>query len=326
MPKEWYTKGILARAGITVVLFVGLLHSQLYAQELSFKASVDTNAIEIGEQFRLEFEAQYPSGYKVTFPALPDTFQGFELIKQLPADSITQVANDFRQVRKYILTSFDSGYHVIAPLTAQFVKNGDTSINNLESEALLIAVSTVQVDTTKAIKDIKDLVQYPYTWQDALPWIFGILLALLAGWLVYLFVKRRNKKTIRQENLTPPVPPHLKALDDLEVIGKEKLWQQGKVKLYYTRITDVIRVYLSETRFINALEMTTNELLKVNSISLMSIDQHNSLKQMLEMADLVKFAKVDPLPADNEHAMMQAIKFITTDHSDLNGPKAEQLP
>ncbi|HEX5001450.1 MAG TPA: hypothetical protein VFW78_03065 [Bacteroidia bacterium] len=324
MLKVIYKERNLVRT-VTTFLVVVLFGTTLLAQDISFKAKVDTNEIKIGQQFRLELEAQYPKGYEVTFPALPDTFQGFEMIRQLPADSITRTADTFRQVRKYILTSFDSGYHVIAPLTAQFFVKGDTTIHNLETEAMLVSVSTVQVDTTKAIKDIKDLAQYPYTWQDALPWIIGIILALLLGWLVYLLVKHHKKKTVLQQDLSPPVPPHIKALEQLELIEKEKLWQQGKVKIYYTRVTDVMRVYLSETRFINALEMTTNELLRVNSISLLSIDQHNSLKQMLEMADLVKFAKVDPLPSDNEQTMLLAVKFITTDQTEMNSVKTEEL-
>jgi hypothetical protein len=210
------------------------------------------------------------------------------------------------------MTSFDSGFHVVPPFEVLYTQPGRTDTLKAESDPLLITVQSLQVDTTKAIRDIKDLERYPFTWKDALPWTFGAIAIGLLIWAAYYLFKRRK---MAPEILKPvlAVPPHEKALRELRRIDDEKLWQQGNFKHYHTRITDVIRLYLYETRQVNAPEMTTREILNTNIIISFPSDQIKLIKDLLEMADLVKFAKVHPLPADNEQAMRMAVSFIEAD-------------
>lgn len=110
----------------------------------------------------------------------------------------------------------------------------------------------------------------------------------------------------------PELPPHVKAMSELEHIKQEKLWQQGREKDYHTRLTDVLRIYLHDRFGLNALEMTTAEILDV----LYSIPEaqvvYHQMKQVMELADFVKFAKFLPVPEENEQSMMNALLFINT--------------
>jgi hypothetical protein len=298
-----------------LLLFSFLTVTGAHAQNVNFKAATDTSAILIGEQFRLELSATLPSGLKVIWPSLPDTFSGFEVVNRAELDTTLQESGSQQLFQKIVLTAFDSGFHVIPPFSIQYVRDGDTTVLTAETEPLLITVGSIPVDTTKAIKDIKDLVRYPFTFQDALPWIFGILIAAMAGWLVYYLLKRNRKKVVVTAPAAPVVPPHERALAALQQIEEEKIWQQGNVKLYFTRVTDVIRKFISETQGIDAMEMTSSEILSLNIIKSLSDTKVASLKQLLESSDLVKFAKATPLPSENEQAMRLAVQIVSESNS-----------
>ena len=298
-----------------ILLFILLTtvgNKAIYAQDVVLKAAADTNAIRIGEQFRLELEARYAAGVILQWPAVADTFHGFEVLNRSSVDTIRQQDGSFLRKQQLILTSFDTGFKVIPPFTALAVK-GDKDTLNAESDPLLITVNTVMVDTTKAIRDIKDIERIPYTWQDALPWVFGFIGLVLIGWLVYYFIKKRRDSGAAIVPAEPQRPPHERALEELRRIDEAKLWQQGNFKAYHTRVTDVVRLYIQETRQVNILEMTTNEVLSLSIISSLSSDKYKLIKQLLELADLVKFAKFHPLPADNEQAMKMAVDFISAE-------------
>jgi hypothetical protein len=133
----------------------------------------------------------------------------------------------------------------------------------------------------------------------------------LAGWLVYYLIQRNRRKVVAAMPAAPVIPPHERALAALRLIEQEKIWQQGNVKLYFTRVTDVIRIFISETQGIDAMEMTSSEILSLNIIKSLSESKVSSLKLLLETSDLVKFAKATPLPSENEQAMRLAVQIVS---------------
>jgi hypothetical protein len=218
----------------------------------------------------------------------------------------------FQQMRQFRITSFDSGYWAIPPF--RFVVNGDT----MESNALLLGVETVEVDTTQAIKDIKEIYELPFSLADWLrehwQWFAGgaaILVILIA---LIMYFKRRQRKPV----LVPEAPPKSlqeRMLEALAEIDRRKLWQQGQVKQYHSEVTDLLRACVEERYGVPALERTTDELLAELGVSAMGRDARELLGNMLRLADLVKFAKHTALPSENEQLMASAVRFIhlTTD-------------
>lgn len=80
-------------------------------------------------------------------------------------------------------------------------------------------------------------------------------------------------------------------------------------KEYFTELTDILREYLFARFGINAMEMTTRQIMdKIYESDLR--DKRDYVKQILNVADFVKFAKVRPLPADSIAAYDNAEKFI----------------
>ena len=106
------------------------------------------------------------------------------------------------------------------------------------------------------------------------------------------------------------IPPHIIAIQELDKIKAEKLWQQGKVKEYYSAITDVIRVYLERRFDIPALEMTTHELVKLISTNPETLPIKDTLSELLHLSDIVKFAKYIPLNSDNDLSLIHSYFII----------------
>ncbi|GHT65496.1 hypothetical protein FACS189451_13050 [Bacteroidia bacterium] len=188
-----------------------------------------------------------------------------------------------------------------------------TGTDTAYSESLALNVSTYQVDTTKGFFDIKGVIQPKLVWADYLPWIIGIIWGLgliaLIAFIIYRIVN--NKPIIPfMKKEEPYVPPHTRAIKELDAVKVRKLWQTGKVKEYHSDITDILRKYIDERFDIPALEMTSGEVLdKIKGYS--DVDtSYDHLKQILILADFVKFAKYNPLPDENELSLMNAYLFV----------------
>ncbi|MGB0886963.1 MAG: hypothetical protein ACPGSL_02470 [Vicingaceae bacterium] len=298
----------------------------LSAQSVDVNASIDTNFLLIGEQTQIELRVQYRlSGEPVSvkFPALTDTISEFiEIVTTSAVDTVYPNPNDLslvEQTQKITITSFDSGSYEIPYFEFQ--------INEglFQTGPLRIEVRPMQVDTAEAIFDIKGPIEEPFSIVDWIksnwPWIAFVLAIIIGGILLIRFLKNRPKKIVEEE-IKPIIPPHVTALEKLEKLRENKLWQGGKVKLYHSEISEITRAYL-ETRYeVSALENTTDEIMQ--SLRFMSINPTllSKLNQLLVLSDLVKFAKEQPLANENEMSLINAIEFVQNTKQIIN----EEVP
>lgn len=196
------------------------------------------------------------------------------------------------------LTSFEEGEH--------WLHIGDDSV--------LITVNDVPgVDTTNAnIRDIANIMSQPYTFGEIARVVvyLWILCALVAA-AVLLYLRIKRKKPLIGTTQQPQLPPDTRALQRLEQLRQQQLWQQGKTKEYYTELTDTVRVYLEEACNIQSTEMTTDQTLDAFQTSpACTSESENQLRQILQSADMVKFAKSQPQPYQHDLALGQATDFI----------------
>ena len=160
---------------------------------------------------------------------------------------------------------------------------------------------------------------------DYYPWIFGVLLTLFLICVVAYVIKRmRNRQSILPfKKPEPKLPPHEQAIKELDEIKQQKLWQQGRSKEYYTLITDTLRRYIVDRFGINAMEMTSGEILDIIRKQQEATSVYESLKQIMQLADFVKFAKMRPLPDDNEQVMRYAETFVEETKPEEKAPESE---
>lgn len=295
---------------ITLLVWSNLAFAQ------NVNARIDTSSILIGEQTEITLSANYrvdEGEVSVVFPAIYDTLSEFiEVIQKSELDTFIADKDDpynFTQEQKLTITSFDSGYYAIPPFS--FVINSDT----VETEALLLEVQTMAVDTSQAIFDIKGPIAEPFSFTDWLKenwrWI-ALIIALLVGlYFGYRYFKNKPK-TEKVEEIIPDIPEHIVALEKLTQVRDAKLWQSGKTKKYHTEISETLRAYIERRYQVNALEETTSEIIHGLRLQNISPELMNKLTQTLTLADLVKFAKEQPLANENENSINYAIEFVET--------------
>ncbi len=290
------------------VVLLSMLPLLGVAQRVVVNASIDSTAILIGEQTVIHLDVTTNKGQAVLLPVFPDTImRGIEVIEMLKPDT-SDLGNDRLQIRQdYLITSFDSSLYRLPPFLV--VAGEDSAYSN----SLGLKVSTLPVDVeTKEIYDIKDVMKPPFVFSDYL-WILWIILGIIIVTLIIVFIVLKMKgraHVIPGIKKEPDLPPHVRALMELDELKARKLWQQGKVKDYHSKLTDALRRYIEERFNTPAPEMTSGEILnKVRNLS--DADSvYDNLKQILQLADFVKFAKYNPLPDENQLSMVNAYLFI----------------
>ncbi len=295
-----------------IAIILIMLFFQLIAKgQTEAIAKLDTTDITIGDQIKLQLSFSGPSGVEIVWPQINDTIvTAVEVVDRSGIDTIPSDANNAFYTQSLIITSFDSGYYAIPPFRFRFWESDDTVVHFVETSPLLLAVHTVEVDTTKVFKDIKMPIGAPYTFREALPWIFlGLALALI-GFLLFYYLKKKKHDEPVFKARKPKLPSHQIAFDALETLRFKKLWQNGKVKEYHTELTDIIRIYISEGFGIHALEMTTEEIAESLEPTSVNEQAFAKLKDTFVLADLVKFAKAQPLPVENDLSLNNAMDFV----------------
>ena len=296
-----------------------LLLWPILAQAQVPSASLDTAVLRIGEQVELllsiDLPTDAPAGM-VNWPVFGDTLiNQLEVVRKGPVDSVQDAAG-LHLTQRIFLTSFDTGHWAIPPFT--FVVSGSPQ----ETSPLLIEVRNVALDDPKFQRPAKTIYEVPFSIGY---WIRAHLVELLAGLgalvliIAGLFYLTRKRKTVPAPVVEAPMEPvHLRTLRSLRELDASRLWQQGEHKAYHSRITDLLRSYIEERYQVPAMESSTDELLQELGVSPMNNEQRTHLENMLRLADLVKFAKAKPTPAENEQMMAGAIRFVEATLSNAN--------
>lgn len=264
--------------------------------------------IRIGEQVTLRLTAPV-NGPAVQWPGIGDTLtSAIEVLRDSGPDTIAVDGPETQRAvtRELTLTSFDTGYWAIPPF--RFTVGGAEA----ETEALLLHVKGVAVDSTEAPRPYAPIIAPPFSllyWaRTHWPWLAGAAGVGLAALLLLLFLRRPKRQA--PVAAAPEVPIHERYVAALEALERERLWQQGEHKLYQSRLTDLLRAYIEERYQVPALERTTDELMNELRVSPLSAEQQSTLGNMFRLADLVKFAKATPTAQENEQMMSGAVRFV----------------
>jgi len=287
-----------------------LAGSTAFAQgDAKVTARIDANKISIGDQARLFIEVQHnPSQSRLQWAYIPDTFNTLEVVEKGKIDTIKQ-GDIVTYKQRLLVTGFDSGAYTIPAFIFPVVPNSGTAYT-VQTDSFSLLVQTVAVDTSKGFRGIKGIMQVKNTWLDYIWYIIGgIVLIALA-----IFIGMRMAKKKKPVPVTVPQGPvetlqerTVRVLRELEQQG---LWQKGQVKEYYTQLTDILRGYIEQRFLTPAMELTTDELLYSARGHKEMHAQLYLLTNILQTADLEKFAKAQPLPHEHTTALDQAIEFV----------------
>jgi hypothetical protein len=297
---------------LLLVLLSGSMFS-LKAQQVSVKASIDSTHILIGDQLKLLLEIEKPKKLDVRFPMIPDTFSSHvEVVSRSKIDTLKLDNKDREKlVQQLLITSFDSGMHQIPPFYFR-LKDGQM-LDSAATRALAFQVHGMKIDTTKGPADIKTVYGAPVTLKEVTPYILGIILIAAIIFFIFYYIrwKRKNVPLFAKPE-KPAEPAHIIALRELDRIKNQKLWQQEKIKQYYSEVADTIRTYIENRFDIPAMEQTSSETIGIFKQNKEMVDGRSldQLQHILSLADLVKFAKYNPLVDDNNLTLMNAYFFV----------------
>ncbi len=286
-------------------------------------SEVDTTFIKIGDQLQFKVSVEVDSTDMVIFPE-GQTFSPLETVEAFATDT-TRKKDRITLLKTYALTQFDSGSY---KLPAQRIEiNGQ----GFFTDSMRIDVATVPVDTiAQKMYDIKPLIQVDKSnagiWKILL-FIVSIL-AIIAG-LIYWFVYR--KKPLTEDEKEALLPPYDRALLELQKLDNSKYLIQDEYKQYYSELTDIVRSYLEEDVNVSALESTTDELitklemLKDAGELELDNDTIKQFKNILETADLVKFAKSKPPTTVAKQDRKAIEQVVVKTHEAIPEPTLEEL-
>lgn len=283
-------------------------------------ASIDSTTLMLGDQTDLHLQVTHDATEQVTMPVFGEQLQdGIEIVDKTIVDTL--MLSDGRvQLNQYLtLTSFKDSLFAIEPIAV--VRGEDTFWTD---PMALNIIQPFEIDTTLAITDIKDIEKAPIWWWGIIRWILlGLLIAGLCVGGYYLWRWLESKRKPAEEPVDPDLlrPADEVALEKLDEIKAQKIWKDGKVKEYQTELTDVVREYIGRRFEVHSTEKTSDETLRElkpillsNQPSAVSIQNgkelYERLKKMLQLADLVKFAKWHTTPDENEQGLLTAYDFV----------------
>ena len=283
-----------------IVIFI-ILAVVSHAQ-VQVTASVDSTKILIGGRSHYFITVYAPKGTKISFPKFNNKKEIVSDVEVLSVKSDTADANGKVRIRRiYTITAWDAKRYTI-PAQKVIVGGATKTTGNVTLD-----VQAVPVDTVKSTPMPPDDIQkVPFSWGEWVPVILVIVLALiLICFVFYLYKILCHKKNGRALKKTRALSYYEQAKHDLSEIAANKMLY-AEQKAYYTDVTNVLRKYISQRYNINALEMTSHEILE----SMKDVCDVSELKVVFNTADLVKFAKYSTDANDMTYYLDSIVHFI----------------
>ena len=295
----------------SLMSFLGI---QCDAQVTFLRGRTAVDTIVVGQPFDYQLSLTIPKDYFVEWKQFDDTLS--KSIDVISADDVkTTPINNCDNVimtQNLKLTSFDTGYVYVPEIAISYSTSLQDSVRHtLYTDEKELYVKTVAVDTTQDFRPIKGVIRQGITAKEVFPWAAIIIIAAGVVYLI-IFLKKRSKKTekVVEVKKKPAIPAIVTARAKLAEMKDNELWNNPRTKDYYTDLTDIAREYLEGQFEIDAVEMTTDEIMKaVNELNLSNLTK-SKLQDTLVTADFVKFAKANPTAEQNKQSFSDINNFV----------------
>lgn len=287
-------------------MFAALAHTHA---QVSLRGTADRDTYEIGDYITITLTLSGTPAMQFYWPE-DVGISTYDLISSKPIDTVVS-GNALTLTRSFIISIYESGQVYFPAVEIPYTIPNDTTNYIVRSDSLLLNIRGIDVDTTAAIKPITDVLEVEVSnnlWRNIL---IAIHVLFIIGFLVWFFMLRKKSVAVAKAPVSE-LPITDRYINRLLALEQQKLWQQEKRKEYYSALTDILRQYLEERFQFTAMERTSDEIL-------LQIERHPetrahavSIRYVLDMADMAKFAKSQPLPDENIRAMELVKQFISS--------------
>lgn len=303
------TRKLIYRFLLLALLCVPTMKS--HAGNTIVNVKLDSAKVMMGKTVKLHINIVKDAGSTGIILGTDSTMLGdIDIVKRDKIHTKTLDNNREEISQTVTLQPFEPGNYDLPPI--KYFVNGDTIMSNQEH----LVVDSIKVDVKGEIKDYKPIVGVPFKLIDYIPniianywWAWLLGLALLA-FLIFAYFKWYKKGINPFKPEKKRLPPYEEAILALNNLKNRQLWQNGQHKEYYSCLTDILRVYIERRFGINAVEMTSSEIMEQIKHNEEALQVKDQLSEVLEIADFVKFAKMQTLADDNEVAFQRTLNFV----------------
>lgn len=284
------------------------------------RAALNNTEVAIGDQVELKINISAPSGTEIKAGGWRSSndFDDTNAETGLPA-SLEIISNTALNVvaespellleQWYTFQIFDTGYVFVPALAFPFKSADGQKIDTAFTEPLLLTVRGVPLNDKSELMPIKPIIEEGLNWLDFWPLYLGLFL-VIGGFLIWRYLKHQaSKKTVPPP--PPPKPAHVLALEALTELESKQLWQNAQTKTYYSQLSLILRKYLEGRFGIPALESTTKQITHALKAKIdFDPQQSSELGELLQLSDLVKFARAEPAANLHQRGLERVRQFV----------------
>ena len=245
--------------------------------------------IAVGDPMRLTIQVEHEPDAGVVWPE-SERLGSFEVLERR-VDEPRAAGDRVVSSAELVLTAFELGDLELPPVEIE-VLDAEGNARTLATEAWLVTVASVGLDEGGDIRAIKGPLDIPLGLLT-LPWLAAVL-----GVAAVVFWMWRRRRGRAPDGILapaePPRPPHEIAYEAFRALEAERLPDRGEIKTFHIRASDVVRTYVEGRFGVDALELTTGEVLDGLRGNEVDEDLLDDFRRLLQRCDLVKFAKDRP--------------------------------
>lgn len=256
--------------------------------------------VTVGDPVELTLIVNHPADTQILFPDLAEAWTEVTVVEQAISQTITNADGSLTttqtaDVRLFVPGAFET------PSMAVTLSDAAGNLSEVPVTGTAVSVASVLIEGDTTLRDIKP--------QAALPlnnWFYAIAAVPLLLAVGYLLLRKWRKPAAVVDNRLP----HERALDDLALVAAMQLPENGRFKEHYTRISDILRSYVSQRYHLDVLERTTPEIKNMIRKTDIPADAAGEFIKLLEESDLVKFTEIKPRIADAWLTLNIATQFV----------------
>ena len=317
------------RKTVLFLIFALMAATGLKAQNVEVEGKVNDTKVQVGKPFTLDLSLKVPYGWFVEWNdfAIDTLSEQIDIIKRGNVERTADADSNVIVKQQLTLMTFDTGQIQLPAVGLTYAQSFDDPMRlQAFTEPIDLYATTMVVDTLQPYKPIVEPIAAPIQMKEVFPWLLAVLLLALAVFGVWYWRKHRKTKVDAEGNIIrgPVIPPYDKAVGDLKRLREEKMWQSGKVKEYFSSLTDIAREYIEGQFGVNAVEMTTDDILNEIKPLHFKKETYDKLKDTMEVADLVKFAKYSATTFESDTALTSMTEFVNESYAYYQEQQAKQ--
>jgi hypothetical protein len=244
-----------------------------------------TQPVLIGEPFILQLEIVLPPDSELVDPTPPSVWGDYWLVPLAPMEMSQQADGTRRYQQRFNATLWNTGQLATPELTLTYRLMEQGSEQTLQLPSITVVVNSVLNPDDLNLRPMRPPLVMMYV-PPLMIAAIGVLVLVLA-YMIWQIIRGRRMTDRTATSLTPA----RLALEELNRLAR--LDDPVRVHL---RVADVLRRFIGARVGLTVMDLTTEELLQCLPPTSVPEARRLELQQLLEYADLVKFAQVKPGP------------------------------